>query len=257
MNLFRKMVIFIGSGLVIIGVILAILAFAFGGRIADTAFGERIDVTDTYEDIHSVVIDYRAGSLIIKEGDSFKIVAENVSKDRFASTVTDGVWTITDKKGGVMTFLDDIDFGEKTSTVTIYIPASVLLEDCDFTVGAGKIEADRLNTKQLTIQVGAGEAAISNLSAKNADLDCGVGSISADGAITGDTVINCGVGSIVLALEGDPDSYDYDIQVGLGSANINGDRYSGVSDKQILHDNSTGSFTLDCGVGEISITITK
>lgn len=255
MNIFRKVLIFIGSGLVIIGLIIAIMAFSFGGRIHNTFTGERIDIDTTYEDVESISINCRVGTLSIKEGDEFKIVAENVLKEQFESKLSDGAWTISDKKSSVFNFFDNINFNEKDSTITIYIPKDVTLKACSFELGAGKIEADLLDTESFNLKIGAGEVIVKNLVAKNTTFDCGAGSIKVDGAISGESKINCGVGQISVSLIGDPDAYNYSVKVGLGTTKINGDSYSGISDKKITNDNATGSFTLDCGIGEIDLTI--
>ena len=267
MNIFRKVALFVGSGLIIIGVIVAILGFAFGGRFQTPPSGhlfnytysfntERINVNETYENVDSIVIDYSAGSLSIQEGDSFKIVANNVVKSRFESSVKDGVWTVTDKKDGTWSFLNSIHFGKDDSTVTLYIPKSMQLKDCSFELGAGKIEADSLNTKSFHLKVGAGEVIIKNLASEDTTFDCGVGSIKVDGAISGDSTLKNGVGQISLVLKGNPKAYNYNVKVGIGTAKINGNSYTGVSDQKITNDNATGNFTLDCGIGEIGITIT-
>jgi len=268
MSIFRKFMIFIGSGLIIIGVILAIVGFAFGGRLSINSCiighnsddgtvqaGERINVTTAYEEVKSIVIDYRVGAIYIKEGDEFKIVAENVSKDRFESSVTDGVWTVSDKKGGAYSLFNHFNLGANDSTVTLYVPKNSRLTDCNFEIGAGKIDVDQLDTKNFTIKVGAGEVVVKNLTTEEATLDCGVGSIKVDGEIRGDSTIKCGIGAIALSLKGDPDDYNYNIKVGLGKTNINGTVYSGISDKQITHDNAAGTFKLDCGIGAIDLTI--
>lgn len=255
MSIFRKTVIFIGSGLLVIGIIMAILAFAFGGRIQNTNILDRIDLDQNYEGVESIVIQYSAGSIRIKEGDSFRIVAENVVKERFDSTVENGVWTVTDKRKSVLSFLGNVNFGNDNATVTLYIPKDVKLKDCRFELGAGKLEADTIATEKFDIKVGAGEVVINDMSAKDTTFDCGVGSIKINGEITGDSKMNCGIGEIAVSLKGDPDSYDYSVKVGIGTTKINGDVYSGVSDKKITHDKATGTFNLDCGIGEIRIEI--
>jgi hypothetical protein len=257
MRIFGKIAMLVGSLLIIVGVILGILAFAFGGRFyhSDIVTGDRIDVDTSYEDVTSIVIDYRAGSLEIKEGDSFRIVAKNVPENQFKSSVENGVWTITDKKNTVWSFLNNINLDE-TQTVTIYIPESVLLEDFDLEIGAGKVSVDLLDAKQLKVSVGAGEVVLTDITAEDMILNCGVGSIQMNGEISHDSMVECGVGDINLLLTGDADAYDYDINVGLGSTRINGETFSGVADKQITHESSVGTFTLDCGVGEIDLAFT-
>ena len=254
MKIFRRIAIFIGGGLILTGVFLMILSAAFGGKIDYSSGKERIDVDTEYENVTSIDIDYQSGSILIKQGEKFKVVAKNVLKNRFQSSVTDGVWTITDNKDSTFSFLSNFGW-KKDSTVTIYIPGSVTLDDCKFTLGAGKIEADSIRTKTFNVQVGAGSVNVKDLTAEDSELDCGVGSISIEGVLTGDSDIKSGVGEINLKVSGDLDAYDYNLKVGIGSIEINDIKYSGVNDKEINNDNSTGSFKLDCGIGKIIIEI--
>lgn len=256
MSILKKVLIFVGSGLIVIGVILAVLAFVFGGRFSDTFNGERINISTTYENIDSIVMNYRYGKLSIKEGDEFKIVADNVLKNSFTSSVENGVWTITDKKKIILfPFINDINLNDEDSVVTIYIPKYVKLENCDFVLGAGKIQADFLDTKIFKIKVGAGEVIINTLIATESTLECGVGSIKIDGEIIGDSKISCGIGEIVVSLKGNPKEYNYSVKVGIGKTIINGDVYSGVSDKKITNADAKSTFTLDCGIGKIELGI--
>ncbi|MHB1485514.1 MAG: DUF4097 family beta strand repeat-containing protein [Saccharofermentanales bacterium] len=254
MNIFRRIAVFAGSGLILIGVFLMILSAAFGGKISYSDKGGRIDIDSTYENVASLDIDYRSGTLSIKKGESFRIVATNVLKNRFKSSVTDGVWTITDKKEGSFSFLSGMSWNNDTS-VTIYLPPEVILDECVFQLGAGKVDADQINTKILDAQVGAGELKVKNLNATDSDLNCGVGTINIEGVISGASVVKCGVGRITLSLKGDPDTYDYKLKVGIGSTKINDVKYSGIIDKEIKNDDSTGSFDLDCGIGEIDLML--
>ncbi len=257
MKVFRTISICIGSVLIITGLILAVVGFAYGGRFTHGGFviGDRINVDETYKDVTAVHIDYRAGALVIKEGDSFRIVAANVPEDQFESTVKDGVWTITDKKNSWLSFLNNIRFNEDY-TVTVYLPKSAKLEDFSLELGAGKVEAESLEAKDLDVSVGAGEVVLSNLKTENMVLDCGVGSIRIDGTVARDSRLECGVGEIDLSLTGDPEKYSYNITVGLGAADINGDTYSGVTDKVISNAGAAGTFTMDCGVGHIKVALT-
>lgn len=254
MNSFRRIAVFSGSGLILIGIFLIILSAAFGGKINYSGKSGRIDLDTTYENVKSLDIDYRSGTLKIMKGETFRIIASNVLKDRFKSSVTDGVWTITDNKEGSFSLFSGINWN-KNSTVTIYLPADARLDECVFQLGAGKVDADRIDTEILDVQVGAGELKVNDLNATDADLNCGVGTIDIEGVISGATVAKCGVGSITLSLKGDPDTYDYKLKVGIGSTKINDVKYSGVVDKEINNDDSTGSFVLDCGIGEIDLTL--
>lgn len=257
MNIFRKTAIFIACGLIIIGLAMTVAGIVFGGKLSVTDPKDDIDFSKEYTNITSISINYSAGNIVVKDGETFSIDAKNVNNKTFSSTVENGVWTITDKYRHTFDFWNRFHFGPENSTVTITIPKDILVEKFQFEIGAGKVEIESLRTKDFIAKVGAGEAVIHNLAAANTNLDCGVGNIEVDGEITGDSIVNCGVGNIDLILKGDPAAYDYDIEVGLGTTTVNGDHYTGGVDKTVKNDNSTGSFKLDCGVGEINLTVTK
>lgn len=255
MRIFGKVTVLVGSILILIGIIVFIVAIIFGGRFNYTFSGENTNISESYDDIKELVIDYRAGELNIVEGDEFKIVAENVSKKYFVSKVENSIWTVSDKYDKTFWFFSGIDFHNKDRNVTIYIPKDYQLDLCKFTLGAGKLVAEDIKTQKIEVKVGAGEVKINSLTSKDADFDCGVGEITVSGEITGDSNIKCGVGKIGLDLKGDPQSYNYSVKVGIGHTQINGDSYSGVSNKTINNNDATSKFTLDCGVGEIDVQI--
>ncbi len=255
MKMLRKLAIFVGSGLIIIGLIIALIAFVFGGRVNNAFQGERTNLTETYQYVNTLNIDYSAGEISIVNGEEFKIVAENVSKGRFTSKVENGVWTITDKNKSFFYFIGNINWNYDPK-VTIYLPKNTMLKECSFSIGAGKISADVINADTFSVKVGAGEIDVSNLTAKDSNLDCGVGRIGIEGSISGNSKINCGVGEIFLNLKGDPDSYNYTVKVGIGETKINGTSFSGISDKKITNNNAASEFNIDCGIGEINLTVT-
>ncbi len=260
MNITQKAFINIAIGLVIIGVALIALGAAFGGRIFTFGTGKPTDITNEYENVRELSVEVDAGKMIIRKGEKFEVRATDVYKSAFVCTMQDGILTVKNKAIRSVFGFGSIHLGfypwmRPDSVITVYIPEDAVLVRSDLTIGAGKIEAYSLETDAVRIKVGAGEVKISDMKAQDADLDCGVGSIVITGEITGDSVVKCGVGSIRLDLKGDPKAYDYKIKVGLGSTQINDESYTGSTNKTETNDGATGSFNLDCGVGEIVLNI--
>ncbi|MHB1452979.1 MAG: DUF4097 family beta strand repeat-containing protein [Saccharofermentanales bacterium] len=262
MTIARKAFINIAIGLVLIGLALMIAGWAFGGRIFDFDMGGTSDATYDYQGIESIDIDIDAGTLLIRSGDKFRVETENVYISSFDHALKDGVLTITYKISKTSFDIRNFHFGyfpwtNPKSVITVYLPEDTHLDSSKLTIGAGRIEVDSLDTDTIHIKVGAGEATFADLKAQDADLDCGVGKIQITGEIAGDSIVKCGVGQISMDLKGDPEDYDYKVKVGLGSTQINDDTYSGSTDKTETNDGATGSFDLDCGVGEIKLHIAE
>ncbi|MHB8962833.1 MAG: DUF4097 family beta strand repeat-containing protein [Saccharofermentanales bacterium] len=262
MTIGKKVFINIAVGIILIGLALMIAGWALGGRMFNFDMGGRSNATYDYQGIESIDIDIDAGTLLIKSGDKFTVETENVYLSSFSHVLEDGVLTITYKVSKTSFNIRNFHFGffpwtNPKSVITVYLPEGTRLENSDLTIGAGRIEAESLDTEAIHIKVGAGEATFTDLKAQDANLDCGVGSIKITGEITGDSIVKCGVGQISLDLKGDPEDYDYKVKVGLGSTQINDDTYSGSTDKTETNEGATGSFDLDCGVGEIKIHIAE
>lgn len=262
MTIARKALINIAVGLVLIGLALMIAGWSFGGRLFDFDMGGTSDATYDYQNIESLDIDIDAGTLLIRSGEKFRVVTKNVYISSFNHSLKDGVLTITYKITRTSFDVRNFHFGyfpwtNPKSVITVYLPEGTHLDSSKLTIGAGKIEMDSLDTGTIHIKVGAGEVTVADLKAQDANLDCGVGNIQITGEITGDSIVKCGVGQISLDLKGDPKDYDYKVKVGLGSTQINDDTFSGSTDKTETNDGATGSFDLDCGVGEIKIYITE
>jgi len=229
MNVFKKSLVLFASILIIIGIISIIVGFAFGGRLLNFNLSKLTDFDSSYTSITSLDIDISAGEINIVEGDEFKIEAINVRENAFSSEVKNGVWTISDKESrktffhGYLSF-GYLNWGDNETKITLYLPKNIELDKTTIDLGAGQMNIDLLTTENL---------------------------------ILNDSSVNCGVGSIYLNLTGDPDSYDYDIDVGLGTVKINDSSYSGVSSQKINNPGSIGIFKLDCGVGEIDIQLSE
>ena len=91
----------------------------------------------------------------------------------------------------------------------------------DLNLGAGKnlLEKLEVNT-QTTIESGAGLTEILAGTLNNVDLDLGVGKVFINASILGNSKIECGVGSVELNLLGNQESYQLNVEKGIGSINV-------------------------------------
>ena len=128
-------------------------------------------------------------------------------------------------------------------------------ETGSFTIGTGEAFIKQLEvTEKSSFDVGAGYMELDRVDLKNITVDCGVGYINLEGIVTGKNEITCGVGKVRMDLEGDIEDYSYDIQSGIGNVTVNGKNYFGSVDRSSYKE-FLGSFDMECGIGNITLEI--
>ena len=159
--------------------------------------------------------------------------------------------------------------GNDASQIILYMPENMLWDSVKIDAGAGKINIEELNTKELVLNLGAGNTEISrvNVSEKcsidggvgklsilsgtinNLDLDMGIGQTDLVSKITGKSDINSGIGKVSIRLLGDKDNYKFKINKGIGVIDIAGEK---MKDGQEWG-NGKNYIDIDGGIGEIKI----
>ena len=153
--------------------------------------------------------------------------------------------------------------------LVVYVPKNIEFETIRINAGAGKINIESLNTKELVLNLGAGNTEISNLhvsqkcsidggvgklsilsgTINNLNLDMGVGQTDLASRITGRSDINSGIGKVSIKLLGDKDNYKFKINKGKGKIDIAGEE---MKDGQEWG-NGMSYIDIDGGIGEIKI----
>lgn len=246
-------IIIVSSIFILLGIVIIILAFSLGAKFSDYKLN---DFNQTYdENISKLNINVDAGEIIIKEGDSFKIEANNIDENRFKSEITDNSWEVEYLQ--FKSFFNNFLFNKfsHNSKIVIYIPSEVMMEKFTIELGAGKGDVEKLNTKYIEANIGAGSLVIDNLYSEKSNITCGAGEININGEMIGYNKIDNGVGSIELNLIGAEKNYNYKYDIGIGEVKINNVTYSNKSDGNYLNNNANNDFDIDCGVGSIKIDI--
>jgi len=260
MKIFSKVIIITACVFICLGMLLGVVSVALGahfngwnGWIA----AETMDYTETYTDVTRLSFDISAADVVIKTGTEFKIVAENVNKDNFKSSVTDGVWTIDDHWMSRFRLFSwsGWNFNDTSPKITVYLPADFTADQITLSLGAGKVSAEQLWAKDATLSVGAGDFTAEDAVLQKVDMNCGAGRIALTGSVTGDSKVKCGVGQIELLLTGDETDYNYTVDVGIGEVSINDSTYGGSSHQNIPHEGAQYDLELKCGVGQINLQI--
>ena len=151
--------------------------------------------------------------------------------------------------------------------VEVFVPRKTVFEKIKVTTGAGAFKADHIESKELSLELGAGKAEISELIAHisadidsgagqvtvsggmlaNLDFDMGVGKVELKSELVGKADVDCGIGELELVLLGGSESYNIDIEKGIGSATINGE----ASAKH--HGGGSNNVDIDGGIGKIVV----
>ena len=218
-------------------------------------------ISSTTDEILSLDIDLACTNLNIKSGNDFKVETNN-------SKIT-----YTNKNGSIKIKEKDRNWfnntSDRESSLIIYIPEDVTLEEADIDAGAGEIHIEKLSTQELYFELGAGAVYIENLTAtenakidggvgktelksceiNNLKADMGVGEFTLDGKLTGETKIDSGVGAVNINLKDSRENYTIDVDRGMGNITLNGQKLE--ADR--VYGTGKNHLKIDGGVGEIKI----
>lgn len=282
MNSFQRTIKYIAIGFAIFLAIVIISALVSTGvRIASFVSGEltpnhgnSYEFTDVFKDVRSLEVSNSTGKLLILEGDTFKVEAENVSENFQAKVSNNGTLKVSDDNNGI-NFLWFHSKGSKNpnTKITVYLPKEFSAEEIKLNTGAGNVKIEGVQTKYLQLKAGAGNTTGSNIIAEkvkieggvgnvnfeninftDSDFDCGIGNLTVQGVLLGKNKFDAGVGDVNLYLIGDMDDYDIKVDAGVGNIRLNGER---ISREYRNNNNSSNSIDIDGGVGNVTIDITR
>jgi len=245
--------------------IIAGIASALG--IIGTAFvikeTDEIDLLNLSKDAKILDVDLNATNLSIEVGSELKAETNN---DNITITEENNRLIIKEKKRSLFNQVDN-------KNLTIYVPENLIFDGVSIDAGAGNIDINKLNSKNLYLDLGAGNVSISNAlvsnkaeidggagkldinngSLTNLDLDLGIGKTTLNSYLYGINQIDCGVGELIVDLIGTEDDYKIKVNKGLGTANLD--------DEKIKSDTYYGKgnniIEINGGIGSININLTK
>ncbi len=282
MNSFQRTIKYIAIGFAIFLAIAIISAMINVGLIiasvvsGGTAFNKdkSVGFSEVFTDVSSLEVSNSTGKLIILEGDTFKVEAENVSKNFQAKVSSNGILKISDDNQAInFLWFHFNGINDPNSKITIYLPKGFIAEDIKLETGAGNVAIDGVKTGYLLLSAGAGNIVGTNIIAEkvkvdggvgnvnlekvsfnDSDFDCGVGNLTVEGTLQGKNKFDCGVGDVNLDLTGDPKDYDIKVDAGVGNIRLNGEK---ISNEYRTNNSSPNSIDIDGGVGNVTIKITR
>jgi hypothetical protein len=267
-----------------VGILTSIVSVVYGvakGISGDNFVGSRTErrssnnstteYSGTFTGINSLNIEHSIGELKIVEGDEFKVEAKNVSKHFKVRVNGRGTLIISEDKEIRFLGFRFNGFHSPNAKVTVTLPSDFVAEEVKLDTGAGNVDVEKLQTDYLYISSGAGNIKGDTLSAKeakieggvgsvnlenvnltNADINCGVGNLKIGGVLTGETEIKCGIGEVELKLKGNVNDYGLDIDSGVGTISLNGEK---ITDSYKANEDAANILKIDGGLGTVKINL--
>ncbi len=219
-------------------------------------------------EISTLKIDLGFTDLHIKTGEKFKVETNN---SNISYEENNGSVVIKEKTFKGLSFNYNTE-----SSLSVYLPEIIALDEVKIEGGAGRVNIDSLKAQGVYLEVGAGEVKIENVNVSkelridggigktelkhskvnNLDANLGVGEFTYNGTLTGNTDIDSGIGNIRIDLTDDIKNYTIDIDKGLGNVTIDGNnvetnRVYGTGKNGIKIDGGVGNINIDFERGEI------
>lgn len=244
MTTFQKIVKYIATALavfltvIIISGALGLIALFTGISNAD-ATADDLKTYAVPQDVKNIVIDINAANLSIKKGESLSIES-NINKLDIL------------EKNGTLKIKEKRFFGlfYGSAVLTITVPENASFESLSIKMGAGNITAESVNvTKGTVIESGIAKISVNGCSFNNLNLDSGVGGLDFNSKVAGKFEVSTGIGESNITLPGKKSDYSVDVDKGLGSIIVDGEKVSELETK----DGNLCKIEVDGGIGNISL----
>lgn len=214
----------------------------------------------TVSNIYDLDIELRYAELAIKKGDRLKTETNNsdiICKEE------NGQLKIKEKEHNIFTNT------KENNKLIVYVPENYTFGKVDIEAGAGQVEIDELNTRDLSLEIGAGTVSIGKLNVtgeadieggagttkilagevNNLNLDMGAGKVELKAKLTGRNEIDAGVGKLDIELTDGVENYSINVNKGIGTVNIAGNT---VRNNEMYGSGST-LILVEGGIGSIDI----
>lgn len=267
MTAFQKVIKYSAMAFAVFLIVSIISGISYGVGLVSFLFGnDTAEITEKFEYSSAANIlyaDLGGAELVIKQGSTLAAEADS----KYISCRQDGNRIlITEKSQG--------PFGRssKSRKVTVYIPENTVFDEAEINIGAGKLTADAINAKELSLDIGAGETVINSLNVtdeaeidggagsiriesgniNNLDADTGMGEFILRARLTGSSKIDHDIGEADISLVGNESDYAVTLDKGIGEARIDGKSVSSGD-----YGNGASSIDIDCGIGEINVNFVE
>lgn len=149
------------------------------------------------------------------------------------------------------------DTEEEFGAVQIRVPQQMSLREleCDIDIGVCTINGIEAESMDLSTEAGTIEV----LGARTGELDAsvGIGNILYEGIAERSVEGECGVGDLEFRLEGKPEEFNYNLEIGVGSVEIDNSEYSGLGMEKRIDNRAQGAgktMELEVGTGNVVVS---
>lgn len=145
----------------------------------------------------------------------------------------------------------------ESEEVLLYLPKKLILDELEVNAGGGKlIIYGDIYAKNVTLEVGgAAVTGIGILQTETLDIEVGAGAVDLQYVDGKDIYLENGAGKTTLSLAGKKADYNVSIDVAAGSVTYGDEKFSGVADTfEIQPGEANRSVFVESAVGEVVIT---
>lgn len=141
-----------------------------------------------------------------------------------------------------------------TSFISVYLPETMVLDEVQIDMSAGKTTLSDLKARQVDIDTIAGELNLDDVKCETMDIDASMGqTIINHLQINKRLDIDLGLGDIYILIDDYEEAYNYSVDVGLGNVSIGHQQFSGIVDRLNQSVFSAPMLDIDCGLGNVDI----
>ncbi len=190
-------------------------------------------------DIDKLEIDYKDGNLTVRQKQDKKWI---------------GTFNFNDYKGELLikiptkNELGKIDINNGVGDIEI---KDISADSLDIDCGTSPVLARNIKISNCNISGGTGSIKLYDISTDKIKIESGTGSTYISGDINKQATINTGTSGVELELKGREKDYDYDIKTGLGSIEINNNKYK--REAKIDNKSNSANIKINAGTGSVDI----
>ncbi len=220
------------------------------------------------EDIHKLKIDIGGAALYIGESEDGYFGVKIDGKGNYRYYGKNGTFYLEGNRDSSWK-----DWNINGKKVYLYIPKGMNFTEADIELGAGLISMDALYADEMKLMVGAGQIVAEEIVCRELEAETGAGEMILNRVTTeemeiinsaGHTYVNgsvsrkadveCSLGQTELALEGNEQDFNYELDCSVGSIKLGSRSYSALADDTKINNGAAKQCELECSMGEIVVS---
>ncbi len=216
-------------------------------------WGEEASVSGgDFQDIRSIEVELDMADLNMTAEERAGV---SVSMDEKAEDL--GITVYQEGSRLIVRQRENSGFWEELGLVQITVPYGIVFDEVECDNDAGNCRLDGIQAAEMEIHTDAGNMEVLGASAGKLDISADAGTACFQGSVAREAQVESGLGSVELLLDGKEEDFNYQIEVGMGSVEINGKSHSGLG-VELKRDNGAAKrMSLDVGMGTAAVNFTE